>query len=381
MTATAMRSAFCLILLSMVTVGCAHQRAATSSGSAFAPTPKGERTSVQLGDTRITTDQDPLLGATAYDAEDLFQYGLARLDESEPGLARVAFARVVAEFPADPLSAPARYNQALAAERQGMLVDAAALYGEYALVTESTNPKEAASTRLHQGSLLFDANEFDAAWLPLQKALGSELLDPTAVWEARIYSARVSGKGGQWRHAEGELSSVRRAIRRATRTTGERFPWYSGMVWYHAAELYRDRAESVQLLDVDDLHAARGWLDETAMWFLESRRCYKRVLEHRLVDWSGPAALALGRINEDFRGTMLAADTPSALDVDATVVYLDLLQEQTRSFLEKAVDDYRWLLRDARDLRIEGTWLEELRGALGRVEAQLERSGSATVSR
>ena len=81
------------------------------------------------------------------------------------------------------------------------------------------------------------------------------------------------------------------------------------------------------------------------------------------------------------RSFVVADIERSALDVDATVVYLDLLEDQTRSFLDKAVDDYRWLLRDARDLRIEGPWLEQLRGALSRVEAQLERSGSATVSR
>lgn len=379
MSNRAMRAALPLLLILLS--GCVHQRAATTSGSTRPDGPRGPRTSVALGDTRITPDADPLLGTETWDAADLFQYGLDQLDASEPGLARVAFARVIAEFPGDVLSAPARYNQALAAERQGMPVDAAQFYGEYARVTDPTDPAEAATIRLHQGRLFFEGGAYAEAWLPLQKALTSGLLDRTDTWEARIYAARVSGKGGQWRVAEGELSSVRRAIRRATRTTGERFPWHSGMVWFHAAELYRDRAEGQELLDVDDLYAARRWLDETASWFLEARRCYKRVLEHRLVDWSGPAALALGRINEDFRGVMLTADTPSALDVDATTVYLELLQDQTRSFLEKAVEDYRWLLRDARELRIEGGWLDELKTALHRVEAQLGRSGSATVSR
>ncbi len=381
MNCTAMRAAPHLLVLLLLSGGCAHPRSPTSSGAASAARPSGPRTAVRLGNTRITSGQDSLLGTTAYDAKDLFEYGLAQLQAGEAGLARVAFARVVAEFPGDPLGAPARYNQALSAEKQGMPVDAAALYGEYAVVTEPTDAVEAAQVRLHEGELLFEAQRFADAWLPLQKALASGHLDQPQTWQARIHAARISGRGGEFRTAEGELSAVRREIKRATRSTGERFPWYSAMVWFHAGELYRDRAESVQLLDVDDLRAARGWLDETATWFLEARRCYKRVLDHRLVEWSGPSALALGRINEDFRATMLAADTPSALDTDATVVYLELLEGQTRSFLEKAVLDYRWLLRDARDLRIEGDWIDELRQALGRVEAQLDRSGAATVSR
>ena len=369
-----MRSVLCLLLLLLLSGGCVHDRSPTTSGAAIAPAQRGPRAPVRLGDTHIKTTEDSLLGTTAYDAVDLFQYGLDRLEEQEASLARVAFARVVAEFPSDPLAAAARYNQAVAAERQGMTVDAAGLYGEYATVAEATDPEEAAGIRLHQGRLLFEAGEFSGAWLPLQKAIASGLLDVASMWEARIHAARVSGKGEQWRVAEGELSAVRREIKRATRTTGERFPWYSGMVWFHAAEMYRDHAESVRLLDVDDLAGARSWLDETAGWFLEARRSYKRVLEHRLVEWSGPAGLALGHINEDFRARMLAADTPSVLDADATDVYLDLLGLQTRSFLDKAVEDYRWLLRDARDLRIEGEWLEKIRGALSRVEDQLAAS-------
>lgn len=375
-----MRRALLPLLLLLLT-GCVHQRGAVHSGGATADGPRGPRTRVALGDTRIQSDIDALLGTASYDAQDLFQYGLDALDREEPTLARVAFTRVIAEFPASPLSAPARYNLALAAERQGMTLDAARFYGEYADVTEGTDAADAAHSRFHQGRLLFEADAFAEAYLPLQKALRADALDLPASWEARIYSARISGKSGQWRVAEGELSSIRRTIRRTTRTTGERFPWHSAMVWFHAGELYRDRAEAQTLLDVDDLFAARRWLDDTAMWFLEARRCYKRVLEHRLVEWSGPSGLALGRINEDFRATMLAADTPTALDADATAVYLDLLQEQTDAFLEKAIEDYRWLLRDARTLRIEGPWVEELRMALRRVEGQLDRPGSATVAR
>ena len=381
MSGSTMRALLLPVLLFLLSTGCGPHRVSATSGSADPTAPRGPRRAVSLGDTRIATDDDPLLGTTSYDARDLFQYGLDQLDAGETTLARVAFARVIAEFPADPLSAPARYNQALAAERQGKPVDAAGFYGEYARVTDSTDPAEAARIRLHQGRLYFLAGEPASAWRPLQTAQASGHLDLTDTWEARIFSARISGQSGQWRIAEGELGSVRRELRRATRTTGERFPWHSGMVWFHAAELYRDRAEAQELLDVDDLSAARRWLDQTAMWFLESRRCYKRVLEHRLVDWSGPAALELGKINEDFRATMLGADTPTALDATATAVYSELLEEQTRSFLEKAVADYRWLLRDAGELRIEGAWLEDLRGALHRVEAQLGRAGSATVSR
>jgi len=198
-------------------------------------------------------------------------------------------------------------------------------------------------------------------------------------WEARAVLARIGGLGGNWVAAEKELESLRRAVRRYTRTTGQIVPWSSAMVWFHAAELYRDQAKAQRLIDVDDLRAARRWLNTTASLFLESRRCHKRVLEHRHPEWSGEAALALGAINEEFREQMLRADTPTGLDAESTAVYLDLLEEQTRAFLEKAAKDYRWLLLDSNDLRVTGEALEALKDALRRVEEQLERPNSTAT--
>ncbi|MCO4770317.1 MAG: tetratricopeptide repeat protein [Deltaproteobacteria bacterium] len=360
-----------LLLLLVAASGCVRQAPTRTSGTLEPPRPRPTRT-VAGGETRIQSDLDPMLDLAVYDAQDLFEYGVATLEAENPGLARVAFARLLQEFPASPLAIAARYNLALAAERQGRLGDAADLYLEYVAVIEGTEPEEATGLVLHAGLLRWQGGDHPGSVVALRRALGSSTLDITERWEGRAILARIAGLGGDWAFAERELDSVRRGIRRYTRTTREVVPWSSAMVWFHAAEMYRDRAKAQRLLDVDDLPAARRWLDTTAGWFLESRRCHKRVLEHRHPEWSGRAALALGSINEEFRGSMLAADTPTSLDAEATVVYLGLLREQTRAFLEKAVEDYRWLLMDAHDLRVEGDALDQLRHALRRVEEQLE---------
>ena len=79
-----------------------------------------------------------------YDAVDLFERGLAVLETDNPVLARVLFARLLAEFPASVQGVPARHNLALAAERAGQIDDAADLYEEYARVVEGADPAEAA---------------------------------------------------------------------------------------------------------------------------------------------------------------------------------------------------------------------------------------------
>lgn len=368
-----------LPLLICLAAGCTRSINTTSSGSST-PTRERPDRSVAGLETRVQSEDDVLLGVNIYDAQDLFEYGLRALHDDNAGLARVAFARLIEEFPASPMTVVARYNLALAAERQGRRLDAADLYFEYIAVIEQSEPEESAELRLHAGLLRWAERDLPGATLALQSALASPSLDTADAWEARVVLARIGGISGNWNVAEREMDSVRRAIRRYTRTTREVVPWSSAMVWFHAAELYRDRAKAQRLLDVDDLPAARRWLDQTAAWFLESRRCHKRVLEHRHPDWSGQAALALGAINEEFRQAMLGADTPTGLDAEATQVYRRLLDEQTRAFLEKAVEDYRWLLLDSKDLRVEGEALDALKRALRRVEEQLEQPDSRATA-
>lgn len=366
-----MRRAFPLLFV--ILLGCTSARPAANSGSA---TPvASERKEPRVVDDlelRIRADVDPVSGLDAYDAQDLFELGLARLDSDEATLARVLFARLVREFPSSPLAVPARYNLALSAERQGRTEDAVALFLEYVAVIEPTDPAEAAELRLHAGTLAFDADRWDLALLPLDRARRSGQLDHPDTWLARAMLARIRGREGAWKQAEDELEDILAEIKRRTRLHKELHPSSSALVWYHAASLYRDQAHAQRLLDVDDLYAARAWLDRTAAHFLEARRCYKRVLEHRNPAWSGRAAIELGAINEDFRARMLGADTPTELDAEGTAVYLSLLEEQTRSFLEKAVQDYRWLVMDAADLRILPEDVATLREALARVEAELE---------
>ncbi len=366
-----------LALLLLVLAGCGRTAPSRTSGNAAEP--RGPRSTLRGLETRVLGEEDPLLELGAYDDQDLFAYGLTALDGGNPTLARVAFSRLIAEFPRSPNTVPARYNLALAVEAQGRPLEAADLYLEYVAVLGDAEPVEQAELLLHAGLLRWEERELPGATLALSRALQRPELDVADRWEAKAVLARIGGLSGNWVAAEKELESLRRAVRRYTRTTGQIVPWSSAMVWFHAAELYRDQAKAQRLLDVDDLRAARRWLNTTASLFLESRRCHKRVLEHRHPDWSGEAALALGAINEEFREQMLRADTPTGLDAESTAVYLDLLEEQTRAFLEKAAKDYRWLLLDSNDLRVTGEALEALKEALRRVEEQLELPDSTAT--
>jgi hypothetical protein len=331
---------------------------------------------------------DPLLGSSVYSARDLFDAALSRHQQGEHGLARTLWARLVREFPADPLAVLARYDGAVAAEAMGDQEGAASLWLDYALAIDTTEPAGAAEARLDAARNVFAADReaelaaapggrigsgagLLAARVPLEEALVSGLLDEDERWEARALAARVSARLGDFDAALDKLDDVSRDVRRAAARDGARYGESSAMAWFHAGAVFRERAAALPLRSVDDLEVAKAWLDGKAADLLEARRCWKRVLQHRLPAWSGPASAMLARINEEFRVALLRADVPSGLDEESRAIYVDLLEQNTRAFLEKALDDYRWLVRDAPDLGIEEPFRGALAGELARIEEAL----------
>jgi len=361
-----------LALVALLLVGCSPRGAALhTSGDAHLRAHGAGR--LHLGEVHVKAGADPVTGLDAYTAEDLFQLGYEAWEKGDFGLARVRYARILSEFPSGPFAPPARFNLALSAEQQGQLDDAITWYGDYVTVIEPTDPAEAAAVRLVIARLMQDLERFRESARPLRRALDSGTLELTADWEARTLQARARGRMGEFDQAEKDLEILRREVKRTAVALNESFPREAAMIWFHAAELYRDRAHALVLVDVDDGGAAGRWLEEKAMWLLESRKCFKRTLGYRVPDWSGPAALHVGLLNEEFRQDLLTIEVPRGLDADAADVYRDVLEERTLAFLDKARKDYRWLMRDADDLRVEGTWRDEVRAALDRVEMELGR--------
>jgi hypothetical protein len=130
---------------------------------------------------------------------------------------------------------------------------------------------------------------------------------------------------------------------------------------------------------MEDLDLLDRRLGEKAGYLLEARHHLKRSLLHRVSVWSGPAALALGAVYEDFRADLLAAPRPDSLDEEAGEVYDEVLADRTRQFLEKAAVDYREVLRLAESLLLEQAWVDAIQDALDRCERELVTGITAQI--
>ncbi len=364
-----MHRASLLVLVGVVLSGCAARAPVTTR----AAEPRTMRV-VEGDDLRIRAGSDPVTGLDGYDSRDLFEQGLAAFARDEFGIARVLFARLIKEFPDDPSVPRAHWNYALAAEHQGDAMDGIGHLEAYLAAIEAEEPKEAAEGRLHLAKVLQREGRFEASAPHLERLLRRPDLETTLRWEVRAHTARAWTEVGRYKEAEWELEAVRGDVRRRSRREGVRYPYYAAMVWYFAGELYRVQGERRAITSTDDVDAVREVLNGKADDLLEARHHYKRALQVGRPEWSGPSAKAIGGMMEHFRLALLTAPEPSDLEPDALEVYRELVEQRTRQFLEKAAEDYAWVLRDAERLLIPRPWVESIRLALEHCRAALEQA-------
>lgn len=354
-----------LILSLLAATGCVHRPPA---GPLDAPP-----TRMEVDPTRIQLTVDPLTGLSVWDAETLFQLGWQSFEDDEWVRARALYRKLLAEFPTSPHIAAARWNEAMCSERLGDLEAAAAGFFDYAATLEASDRGEAATGWVRGSLLLQRLDRHLLTETAIRKTLAIPDLDVSLRWEARMLAAMNHTARGWFDLAETELDRVRREIRKATLDEDQPHPYESAMVWYHAGDLYRRRAAAVPIAQTDRPSDLREALDEKARLLLEARGHLRRSLRHGVPFWTGAAGVALGGVYEDFRRDLLDAPLPQDLkaDPEAAGVYMELLGERTRAFLERAARDYREVLQARERFGLPSDWVKELESALARCEAEL----------
>ena len=239
--------------------------------------------------------------------------------------------------------------------------------------------EEAAQARLRVATLLQREGRYDEILAVLDAPSAFVAYAEYEIWELRSLRAIAKGAAGSFSWAEGELNRVRMEIKRATRKTGDRYPYQAAMVWYLAGTLDRLRAGSIVLDSVDDLEQLDQDIGAKADLLLSARRRLKRSIEHGEPTWSGPAAFGLGAVYRDFRDDMLAAPSPSDLDGEQFAVYERLVRERTEDFLEAAIVDYRAILDAAKGWQLESPWIRAIEEALKSCETELASGVSAAA--
>ena len=341
-----------LLVAWMSAAGCAHGLA----GRAVDVRP--ER--IAFDTVRVKPGVDELTGLQGYDASDLFDQGLEALDQERYARAQALYGRLLDEFPDHRQAAPAQHNLALACQQAGDYVCAVEHYRAYVAAFDD-QPERVVTVRITLAELLQNLGRYGASEVQAERVLSTPDVERPLRWEARMLRARAAAERGAWRFAEDELEAVRRELRGGDHT------YHEAMLWYEAGELFRLCALRTRLGEDDsaELRAKAGLTREAFAH-------YRRALHYADPRWSGPAALAMGRLYEDLRADMVAAPRPHPMGDEERAVYDELLHQRTLPLLQGAATVYRWVLGQRDLLGLDDAWTRRIERALDRCQGELD---------
>lgn len=333
----------------------------------------GSRVVIRPDEVRVRAEDELLSTKHGYTAGELFLQAFAAFEAADLPRAAALYDRLSLDFPDAPEAQPARYNAALAWERLGKEDEAVTRWEAWIARPASGEPEDAVRARLRLAHCQQALGRFSESEAPLRETLARTTLGEDDRWEAMLLLARADVEGGRVETAESALFRVRQAIDTSTREEGIHHGWHASMMWFVTGEAFRTRARAVVLDRVEDLGHANAKVDEKARWLLDARGAYRKAIAHRVGDWGGEAAIALGGVFEDFRDDFLLAPLPADLDPAHAPVYREMLEGETLVFLEKAAADYEALLRDARKWDIGARAVEKLQAAVDRCRQEIAR--------
>jgi len=317
---------------------------------------------------------DPLIGMETYTDEDVLRLAGEAFDMRLFERAFLLYERYLLEFPDAPAVKLARYNAGLSAERCEKYDRAIEMFE--IMLAEAEVDEE----RVNLTHRLVACTVGDERWEPAREYISWLLQRPdtriTDRFELRVWRAWVDAASGD---LEGGLSDMLTLSRRYRSDRGATLGgWQGAMAYYHLGEVYRLKAEAVELVHVDDLEVAREELDRKASHIISAQDAYLETIRTGVHEWIPRAGFRLGNLYEQFRTDILEAPMPTAVtdDLDREV-YLEILDEETAVLLMKARMVYQTVLDKASEVNIYDEWVVRIREMLDQVEEELITRGLA----
>lgn len=347
-----------LVLLGQLVPACAGRR---------------ERTG-PVGGMSLHEGVDPLIGLETYTDEDVLQLAGEAFDMRLYERAWLLYERYLEEFPHAPAVKLAQFNAGLSAERCDRFDRAIELFE--LMLGDATMDEE----RVNLTYRLVACTVAAERWDPAREYIGWLLQRPdtrtTDRFELRVQRAWVDAASGD---LEGGLSDMLTLSRRYRSDRGLTLGGYQGaMAYYHLGEVYRLKAEVVELVHVDDLTVAREELNRKARHIISAQDAYLETIRTGVHDWIPRAGFRLGNLYEQFRADILDAPLPSGVtDPLDQEVYLEILDEETAVLLIKARMVYQTVLDKASEVNIYDEWVVRIREMLDQVEEELITRGLA----
>lgn len=272
-------------------------------------TPRAEREVVDMEEIRITarTGEDGDIAFESYDAETLFQRGLAKVqgDDCPGGVA--LYDRVATEFPTSRYASPALYNGALCLQGAGDLAGAALRYER--LLQEQPTSGDVRHASFQLVGVYVELERWDEGLALADRLLAEDSLNSDERVEAMARRAQVLAGHERYTDAASQAQAALSYTRTRSSADEVRDEYFVAAANFVLAETIRLQAAAIEL-PPGEVAVQRPVLERRAQLILRAQRQYFNTIELTDPHWAAAAGYRIGSMYDAFWEEIMRAPVP-----------------------------------------------------------------------
>lgn len=301
-----MRALYVLLVTALLTAGCAGR---ASQGT----TPAGpSRDVVDMEEMRITarSGEDGAIAFDSYDAETLFQRGIAKVRDGDcPGGVEL-YDRVATEFPTSRYASPALYNGALCLQEAGQLAEAAAHYER--LIDEQSESGDVRHASFQLLGVYVVLERWDESLTLADALLAEDALNSDERVEAMARRAQTLAGHERYPDAAEQARAALSYTRTRSSADEVRDEYFVAAANFVLAETIRLQAAAVEL-PPGEVAVQRPILERRAQLILRAQRQYFNTIQLTDPHWAAAAGYRIGSMYDSFWEEIMHAPVPPPL--------------------------------------------------------------------
>lgn len=326
-----------------------------------------------MEEMRITARQeaDGSISMDAYDAETLFNTGVAEMRAGSCEAAVRAFDRIADEFTTSRFVSPALYNAGLCLKQRQSTREAALRFER--ILRDAPDSRDVKDAGFQLAELYVALERWDDGLEHTTRML--ERTDLNSDERVELLARKAQYYLGAERFEQAR-SQARLTLRWArTRPDGEqvRDPYFTAAASYVLAETLRREAEQVRIPE-GNVATQRPVLEQRAQLILDAQRQYFNTMRSRNAEWSAAAGYRIGNMYDAFWDAIMTAPVPppsEPLEGELLQVYNDeyrnSLARLVKPLIRHSIRYWELTLQMVERTGVQSEWTT-------RIEEDLERA-------
>lgn len=336
-------------------------------------TPNGNEEVRSLEEMRITARQQPdgSISMDAYDAETLFNAGVAQMRAGSCEAAVEHFDRVADEFGTSRFVSPALYNAGLCLKERQSTRDAVLRFER--ILRDTPDSRDVKDAGFQLAELYVPLERWDEGLEHADRMLERTDLNSDERVELLARKAQYYLGAERFEEARSQARLTLRWARTRPEDQEVRDIYFTAAASYVLAETLRREAAQVSIPE-GNVATQRPILERRAQLILDAQREYFNTMRSRNAEWSAAAGYRIGSMYDSFWDAIMTAPVPppsSPLEGELLELYHDeyrnSLARLVKPLIRHSIRYWELTLQMVERTGVESEWTT-------RIEADLERA-------